>query len=280
MSLDLRRVEQLFASALSLTDPDSRMRLLDRECGADRSLRRRVEELLAAHSAAGSFLEPRSTDATGLETTPGVPDQAPRDYPPELTAFLAPAQAADELGRLGPYRVLAVLGHGGMGVVFRAEDPHLERLVALKVMLPALADKAANRDRFLREAKAAAAVKDDHVVSIHQVGEDRGVPYLALEFLEGEPLDVRLKRGPRLTLAEVVRIGRETALGLAAAHQRGLIHRDVKPGNLWLEDRGDKRPACPPPGQPTSEPLVATGGRVKILDFGLARALRDQEHLT
>ena len=76
-----------------------------------------------------------------------------------------------------------------MGVVFRAQDPHLERLVALKAMLPALASNTVNRDRFLREAKAAAAVKNDHVVGIFQVGEDRGAPFLAMEFLEGEPLD-------------------------------------------------------------------------------------------
>jgi len=228
MSLDPKRVEQLFADAL--TQPP---------CTPVGAARR--------------------ADASGAETFPGVSDEAPSDHPPELTAFLAPAQALDEIGRLGPYRVLAILGHGGMGVVFRAEDPHLERLIALKAMLPALAGKAANRDRFLREAKAAAAVQDDHVVSIHQVGEDRGVPFLAMEFLAGEPLDERLKRGPRLTITEIVRIGRETALGLAAAHQRGLIHRDIKPGNLWLE--GER-------------------GRVKILDFGLARAMGDQAHLT
>ena len=133
------------------------------------------------------------------------------------------------------YRVLAVLGQGGMGVVFKAEDPGLQRLVALKAMLPALASKEANTTRFLREARAAAAVKNDHIVQIYQVGEDHGLPYLAMEFLEGEPLDARLKRDPELSIGEIMRIGRETALGLAAAHARGLIHRDIKPGNLWLE---------------------------------------------
>ena len=94
---------------------------------------------------------------------------------------------------------------------------------------------------------------------IHQVGEDRGVPFVAMQFLEGEPLDERLKREGRLSVAEVVRIGRETAEGLAAAHDKGLIHRDIKPANIWLE--GKK-------------------GRVKILDFGLARAAADDSHLT
>ncbi len=180
-------------------------------------------------------------------------------HPAELTEFLAPAQTPDELGRLGPYRVLAVLGHGGMGVVFRAQDPHLERLVALKAMLPSLASTPSAKERFFREAKAAAALKHPHVVTIHQIGEDRGAPFLAMEFLEGEPLDDRIKREGRLPIAEIARIGREVALGLAAAHERGLIHRDIKPANIWLEGKA---------------------GHVKILDFGLARALSDQQHLT
>ena len=179
--------------------------------------------------------------------------------PAELTDFLAPPQAPDEIGRLGPYRVLAVLGRGGMGVVFRAEDPGLQRLVALKAMLPGLAASGSAKERFLREARAAAAVHDDHVVTIHQVGEDRGAPFLAMEFLQGEPLDARLVRDPRLPVAEVARIGREACLGLAAAHERGLIHRDIKPANLWLERKR---------------------GRVKILDFGLARAAADTTGLT
>lgn len=120
--------------------------------------------------------------------------------------FLAPAERPDEIGRLGPYRVLKVLGHGGMGVVFRAEDPHLERLVALKAMRPSIAASPTAKKRFLREAKAAAALKHDHIVSIYQVGEDRGAPFLAMEFLEGEPLDVRLKREKRLPLRDILRI--------------------------------------------------------------------------
>jgi serine/threonine protein kinase len=173
--------------------------------------------------------------------------------------FLGPPEAPDELGRLGPYRVLSVLGAGGMGVVFRAEDPQLNRPVALKAMLPTAAGAESGRQRFLREARAAAAIKHDHVVSVYQVGEDRGVPFLAMEFLEGEPLDKRLRREGKLPLAEVLRFGREIALGLAAAHKRGLIHRDSKPANLWLE---------------------AETGRIKVLDFGLARAARETSPLT
>jgi WD40 repeat protein/serine/threonine protein kinase len=190
-----------------------------------------------------------SADGPG---TPGVQDN--KGY-----EFLAPPQGSDEMGRLGPYRVLRVLGAGGMGVVFLAEDPQLERRVALKAQLPAMADRPAARQRFLREARAAASLKHDHVVTIYQVGEDRGVPFLAMELLEGEPLDARLGRERKLAVAEVLRIGREAALGLAAAHEKGLVHRDVKPANVWLE---------------------AGTGRVKILDFGLARAAGGEAHLT
>ncbi|HTU21870.1 MAG TPA: protein kinase [Gemmataceae bacterium] len=176
----------------------------------------------------------------------------------ELCAFLAPSQAPDEIGRLGAYRVLKVLGAGGMGVVFRAEDPQLQRLVALKAMLPALAANDSARQRFLREARAA-SLKHDHIVTIFQVGEDRGAPFLAMEFLEGEALEDRLKREGKLPLAEVLRIGHEIAEGLQAAHEHGLIHRDIKPANVWLEGKR---------------------GRAKILDFGLARSSADEVHLT
>lgn len=178
---------------------------------------------------------------------------------PATYDFLAPAQGPGELGRLGAYRVVEVLGSGGMGVVFRAEDMHLQRPVALKAMLPGLARSPTARQRFLREARAAAAIKHHHIVSIYQVGEDQGAPFLAMEFLEGEALDDRLKRASELPVAEIVRIGRQIAEGLAAAHDRGLIHRDIKPANIWLE---------------------GNQGWVKILDFGLARAVADQTHLT
>jgi serine/threonine protein kinase len=207
----------------------------------------------------------------------------------ELYPFLAPAAAPGELGRLGHYRVLRVLGAGGMGVVFLAEDTHLQRRVALKTMKASLAANARARDRFLREARAAAGVKHDHVVTIYQVAEDRGVPFLAMELLHGESLEERLQREGTLPLGEIIRVGQEIALGLGAAHAQGLIHRDIKPANIWLEtrgawseaggERGDER-GEPPGGSIlsgashlsslTARPSPRT--RVKILDFGLARA--------
>ena len=161
--------------------------------------------------------------------------EPPPGPPAEWLAMLAPPQAEGELGRLGAYRVLRVLGSGGMGVVFQGEDLLLQRPVAIKAMLPALAATAAARQRFLREARAAANLAHDHIVPIFAVAEERGVPFLAMQLLQGETLDARLKRDGRLPVREVLRIGREVAEGLAAAHERGLIHRDIKPANLWLE---------------------------------------------
>lgn len=178
---------------------------------------------------------------------------------PSVYDILAPAQQADEIGRLGPFRVLRVLGIGGMGVVYKAEDPQLKRPVALKAILPTMGANDLARRRFLREAQTAAALVHDHIVPILQVGEDRGIPFMAMQFLEGEPLDERLKRAGRLPLSEIVRISREIAEGLAAAHEKGLVHRDIKPANIWLE--GKK-------------------GRVKILDFGLARSAEDDTQIS
>jgi serine/threonine protein kinase len=146
-----------------------------------------------------------------------------------------------------------------MGVVFRAEDPRLKRQVALKVMKPSIAASRAAKDRFLREAQFTAAIEHDHIVHIYQVGEDHGVPFIAMPFLKGESLKTRLEREGRLQQPEVVRIGKEVAAGLAAAHERGLIHRDIKPDNIWIEEKT---------------------GRAKILDFGLVRSISDDTELT
>ncbi len=177
-------------------------------------------------------------------------------------SFLQPAEQADEIGRLGHYRILQVLGRGGMGVVFLAEDPKLRRKVALKIMLPKIASIPAARDRFLREAKAAASLKNDHIVTVYQVDEINGVPFLAMELLQGESLEDAFRSERRFSIAETIQIARDLALGLADAHAKGLVHRDIKPGNLWLEKVSDD------------------AMRVKILDFGLARAEVEDIHIT
>jgi len=206
-----------------------------------------------------------SPPETSPETAPTPPNAPSDDRPtletadallaPEEYSFLRPAHSPDELGRLGDYRILGVLGSGSMGIVFEAEDLRLHRRVALKVMKQAQAKDPLQRQRFLQEARATAAIEHDHIVTIYQVGEDNGVPYLAMRLLVGESLEERLNREAPLPPREVIRIGREIAQGLAAAHERGLIHRDIKPANIWLEEGSD---------------------RVKIVDFGLARVVDDE----
>jgi serine/threonine-protein kinase len=170
--------------------------------------------------------------------------------------FLLPPGQPGHLGRLGSYEILEEIGRGGMGVVLKAFDPKLQRLVAVKVLAPHLAADDVARQRFLREARAAAAVRHEHVVTIYAVEDAGDVPYLVMEYVRGPSLQERLDRGPAPALDEIVQIGAQTAAGLAAAHAEGLVHRDVKPANILLED----------------------GRRVKITDFGLARTV-DEAHM-
>jgi serine/threonine protein kinase len=170
-------------------------------------------------------------------------------------SFLRPADRPGLLGYLGPYEVQELIGRGGMGVVFKAWDPTLRRLVAIKVMAAVnLVGSATARRRFAREAQAAAAVTHDHIVTVYGVHEADGLPYLVMQFVAGESLEARLQRTGPLSVLDTVRIGWQTASGLAAAHAQGLIHRDIKPANLLLEDDSD---------------------RVRITDFGLARMADD-----
>jgi WD40 repeat protein/tRNA A-37 threonylcarbamoyl transferase component Bud32 len=167
--------------------------------------------------------------------------------------FLSPPEKPGQLGRMGHYEVLELTGRGGMGIVLKALDKKLQRVVAIKAMLPQLATSANARQRFVREARAAAGIRNEHVIDIHAVEEENGLPYLVMEYISGVSLQERLDRSP-LTVKEVLRIGTQTARGLAAAHAQGLVHRDIKPANILLENGIE---------------------RVKITDFGLARTVDD-----
>jgi WD40 repeat protein/tRNA A-37 threonylcarbamoyl transferase component Bud32 len=158
------------------------------------------------------------------------------------------------------YRIVRLLGAGGMGMVYEAFDEKLNRRVALKVMKPEIASHPQHKARFVREAKAAARVEHDNIVSIFHIIDDGDTLCLAMPYLKGEPLDKHFKRVGRMAPKDILKIGRETAQGLAAAHAHGLIHRDIKPGNLWLEKL--------PEGKQY---------RVKILDFGLARSANEKD---
>lgn len=168
--------------------------------------------------------------------------------------FLSPADEPGLLGRLGSYEVSEVIGRGGTGVVLKAFDPALQRFVAVKALAAHLATNAAARRRFAREAQAAAAVVHEHVVAIHAVNETAGQPYLVMQYVAGRSLEERLQSDGPLELSEIVRIAMQAAAGLAAAHAQGLVHRDVKPANILLENGVE---------------------RVKLSDFGLARAIDD-----
>lgn len=204
----------------------------------------------------------------GLESLHPLSRRGPAELPAdEIGRLLAPPAVPDELGRLAHYRVLAVLGAGGMGIVLRAVDTRLGRPVALKVMRAAAGRGPESRQRFLGEARAMAALRHDHIVVVHQVEEAVGpsgepVPFLAMELLEGQSLDIWLRANPRPAPGHIARIGRQAAEGLAAAHAAGLIHRDIKPANLWLEV----------PARSSADPAPGDIGRVKLLDFGLATA--------
>lgn len=193
-------------------------------------------------------------------------------------ACLSPPEQPDEVGRLAGYRVLRLLGAGGMGFVFLAEDPVLDRRVGLKVLRPRANRHSDGRERFLHEARAMARLKHDHIAVIHQVGEvdqaesSEPIPFLSMELLDGMSLYQWLKQQPRSRPEWVVRIGQHAADGLAAAHAQGLIHRDIKPSNLWLEaPLGWKDlPA-------EQKPPLPEVGRVKLIDFGLATSLNELE---
>jgi serine/threonine protein kinase len=260
--------ETIFATALEKADPAERATFLADACGDDTARRQRLEGPLLAHARAANFLErppvaAPDPDHGATQALTGTPDPgvaaalttgsengATDD---EALTFLARSTRPDSLGRIGHYEVLQVLGRGGFGIVFRAFDEMLQRVVALKVMAPQLAATSPARKRFLREARSSAQVRHENVVQVYEVGE-QPLPYLAMEFIPGETLQQKLDRAGPLEVPEVLRIGRQIAEGLAAAHATGLIHRDIKPGNVLLE-----------------------GGQqmVKITDFGLARTADD-----
>ncbi|WP_417731470.1 serine/threonine-protein kinase [Rosistilla oblonga] len=174
-----------------------------------------------------------------------------------LKTLLSPPSHPEMLGRIGRYDVERLIGSGGMGVVFKAYDTELNRPVAVKLLAPYLAENGSARKRFARESRAAAAVVDEHVVAIHNVESGdtpRQPPFLVMKYIAGGSLQQRLDRDGPLDVCEVLRIGMQTAKGLAAAHAQGLIHRDVKPSNILLDEGVD---------------------RALLTDFGLARAEDD-----
>jgi WD40 repeat protein len=195
-------------------------------------------------------------DQAEAAVTQSYPSDPETPSPDVKLDFLEPSPVAGRLGRLSSFDIIRVVGRGGMGVVLHAFDPYLQRDVAVKDVDPQLANNDLARQSFCREARAAASVSHDNLVAVHQVDEDEksGLPFLVMQLVHGESLEQRLRRAEKLSVAEVVRIGMQGAAGLASAHASGLIHRDIKPGNILIE---------------------AVTEKVRLTDFGLARATED-----
>ena len=166
--------------------------------------------------------------------------------------------------RLGPYEIIAPIGAGGMGEIYRARDTRLDRTVAVKVLTGALAADSESRRRFEQEARAIAALNDPHICTVHDVGSHGDLDYLVLEYLEGETLADRLLRAPGLSIDEALPIATQIASALDRAHRAGIVHRDLKPGNVMLIRRG--------PAFAGGSGAAGKGSPVdvKLLDFGLA----------
>jgi eukaryotic-like serine/threonine-protein kinase len=197
--------------------------------------------------------------------TPQLDSTEPYQQPPERGeetlrhVRLDQARWPASIGRVGHYEVFAVVGQGAMGVVVRAFDTQLSRTVAIKLMSPQLMSSPQARERFFREARAAAGINHPNIVTIHAVSEHAGVPFLVMEFVGGRTLMDRIRCDAPLNPVDILRISAQIASGLAAAHKQGIIHRDIKPANIMLEDSVE---------------------RVKVTDFGLARVMIEQSDLT
>ncbi len=244
---------EVFTEALSFSEAAARTEYLDRVCGTDMLKRQRLNELLKLHESVDSVLDRRPQEMIESLQAGDDPSESTSSSPhlmlPTIQPYLEPPTLANSLGRLSHYELLEVLGQGGYGIVFKALDTKLNRLVAVKILSPHLASTSPPRRRFLREARAAAAVRHEHVVQIYAV-EESPIPYLVMEFVSGETLQQRSDRLGPFEPVEVVRLGQQIARGLAAAHEQGLIHRDIKPCNILIADG--------------IEPVA------KLRDFGLA----------
>jgi eukaryotic-like serine/threonine-protein kinase len=225
-----RVVKQVFGSAVQ-QDAANRTPYLDRACAGDPLLRADVEAMLASDECAGTFIE-----------TPPV------DLVPELVA--GTRAITPRPTQIGPYRILSLLGAGGMGEVYLAEDTRLGRKVALKVLTPALGINGAARRRFVREARLASALDHPNICTIYEVGAADGLLFISMQYVEGDTLQHVLSGGA-LSVPRLLSIALQVADALGAAHALAIVHRDIKPGNIMLTPRG----------------------QAKVLDFGIAKSL-------
>ena len=254
--------QEIFSAAIEIQDALARAAYVHDACDGDAELEEQVVALLQSHDEASQFIETPAANHTGLaetivrdsieENMEGDEDATSGEA--DFQRYLDPPTREGWLGRLGHYEIEAILGRGAFGIVAKAFDDKLHRAVAIKMMSPELASTSPPRKRFLREARAAAAVSHENIVGIHAV-EEEPIPYLVMEYIAGETLQDRMNGHGPFSPHEVVSVGRQISSGLAAAHDVNLIHRDIKPANILV--------------------MEGPGERIKITDFGLARAVDD-----
>lgn len=247
LSLDESLSEQQEGSlALHLTECSECREALERMAGEP-------DRLSRICAALKSEADSSSPDPMARTRVPDFDDEA--DPAADFAVdFLEPSSDSNAIGRIGDIDVQEIIGSGGMGIVLKGHQPELKRLVAVKVLAPHLAVSGAARKRFAREAQAAAAILHPNVMPILTVHSAGKLPYLVMPFLAAESLQQRINASGSLDVLDVLRIGMQTAQGLAAAHAQGLVHRDIKPANILLEIGVE---------------------RVMLTDFGLARTIDD-----
>src|SRR2546428_11316200 len=223
-----QQLQDLFHAAVVLK-PNERAAYLERACRGDDSLRQSVESLIQSHEESGHFIDSPVFEAAAEMLADG------HELRPGYT--------------LGHYEIHSMLGEGGMGKVYLAEDTKLKRKVALKVLPTVHSGDEQARRRLLREAQAAAAPDHLNICAIYEVDEESNPSYIAMQYIKGETLEARMAR-ERLSLDDALRIAAQVADALAEAHAHNIVHRDIKPSNIMLASRG----------------------QVKVLDFGLAKA--------
>jgi serine/threonine-protein kinase len=255
-----RRVDELFEQALERA-PTERARFLDAACAADPSLRREVEEMLRADERAEDFIEtPVFGVAAALIGARQPPARAPsggggakRSGDPFNSSSIDESRFIPGDVLAGRYRVVGLLGRGGMGEVFRADDLKLKQSVALKILPEAFSTDGAALARFYQEVSVARQVSHRHVCRVYDVAEAEGSHFISMEYVRGETLSSLLKRIGRLPEDKAVETARQLCAGLAAVHEAGVLHRDLKPANVMIDERGD----------------------VRITDFGIAALASD-----